>query len=48
MLTEVEAALPADIAIFAAAVADWRVAGERAQKLQLIWAVRVLLQTLHT
>jgi phosphopantothenoylcysteine decarboxylase / phosphopantothenate---cysteine ligase len=34
MLREVEAALPADIAIFAAAVADWRVAREGAQKLK--------------
>ena len=32
MLTRVEAALPADIAIFAAAVADWRVANEGEQK----------------
>jgi phosphopantothenoylcysteine decarboxylase/phosphopantothenate--cysteine ligase len=30
----VEAALPADIAIFAAAVADWRVAAEGEQKLK--------------
>jgi phosphopantothenoylcysteine decarboxylase/phosphopantothenate--cysteine ligase len=34
MLQEVEAALPADIAIFAAAVADWRVANEGEQKLK--------------
>src|SRR6185437_14304534 len=34
MLHEVEAALPADIAIFAAAVADWRVASEGGQKLK--------------
>src|SRR6516164_9445337 len=34
MLQRVEAALPADIAIFAAAVADWRVAQEGAQKLK--------------
>jgi phosphopantothenoylcysteine decarboxylase / phosphopantothenate---cysteine ligase len=34
MLREVEAALPADIAIFAAAVADWRVAREGEQKLK--------------
>jgi phosphopantothenoylcysteine decarboxylase/phosphopantothenate--cysteine ligase len=34
MLAAVEAALPADVAIFAAAVADWRVAGEVAQKLK--------------
>ncbi|ABE60952.1 Phosphopantothenate-cysteine ligase / Phosphopantothenoylcysteine decarboxylase [Nitrobacter hamburgensis X14] len=34
MLAAVEAALPADIAIFTAAVADWRVAHEGAQKLK--------------
>jgi phosphopantothenoylcysteine decarboxylase / phosphopantothenate---cysteine ligase len=34
MLRHVEAALPADIAIFAAAVADWRVASEGGQKLK--------------
>jgi phosphopantothenoylcysteine decarboxylase / phosphopantothenate---cysteine ligase len=34
MLDRVEAALPVDIAIFAAAVADWRVANERQQKLK--------------
>ena len=34
MLHQVEAALPADIAIFAAAVADWRVANEGQQKLK--------------
>jgi phosphopantothenoylcysteine decarboxylase/phosphopantothenate--cysteine ligase len=34
MLARVEAALPVDIAIFAAAVADWRVASEGAQKLK--------------
>jgi phosphopantothenoylcysteine decarboxylase/phosphopantothenate--cysteine ligase len=34
MLKRVEAALPADIAIFAAAVADWRVANEGEQKLK--------------
>jgi len=34
MLHRVEAALPADIAIFAAAVADWRVASEGAQKIK--------------
>ena len=34
MLAQVEAALPADIAIFAAAVADWRVASEGAQKIK--------------
>jgi phosphopantothenoylcysteine decarboxylase/phosphopantothenate--cysteine ligase len=34
MLGAVEAALPADAAVFAAAVADWRVAEDRAQKLK--------------
>ena len=34
MLAATEAALPADIAIFAAAVADWRVAEEAGQKLK--------------
>jgi phosphopantothenoylcysteine decarboxylase / phosphopantothenate---cysteine ligase len=34
MLAAVEAALPADIAIFAAAVADWRVAEAGAQKIK--------------
>jgi phosphopantothenoylcysteine decarboxylase / phosphopantothenate---cysteine ligase len=34
MLDRVEAALPADVAIFAAAVADWRVAHEGGQKLK--------------
>lgn len=34
MLATVEAALPADIAIFAAAVADWRVADEAPEKLK--------------
>ena len=34
MLAGVQAALPADIAIFAAAVADWRVAEEATQKLK--------------
>jgi phosphopantothenoylcysteine decarboxylase/phosphopantothenate--cysteine ligase len=34
MLHQVETALPADIAIFAAAVADWRVANEGGQKLK--------------
>jgi phosphopantothenoylcysteine decarboxylase/phosphopantothenate--cysteine ligase len=34
MLSQVEAALPVDIAIFAAAVADWRVANEGPQKLK--------------
>jgi phosphopantothenoylcysteine decarboxylase/phosphopantothenate--cysteine ligase len=34
MLHRVEAALPVDVAIFAAAVADWRVANEGEQKLK--------------
>jgi phosphopantothenoylcysteine decarboxylase/phosphopantothenate--cysteine ligase len=34
MLAATEAALPCDVAIFAAAVADWRVASEGAQKLK--------------
>ncbi len=34
MLAAVEKALPADVAIFAAAVADWRVADARAQKIK--------------
>ncbi len=34
MLAATEKALPADIAIFAAAVADWRVAGEAAHKMK--------------
>ncbi|WP_375459066.1 phosphopantothenoylcysteine decarboxylase [uncultured Enterovirga sp.] len=34
MLAAVEAALPADIAVFAAAVADWRAAGEATQKIK--------------
>ncbi len=34
MLHRVEAALPVDVAIFAAAVADWRVVNEGAQKLK--------------
>ncbi len=34
MLSEVEAALPADVAIFAAAVADWRVANRGEQKIK--------------
>ena len=34
MLNQVEAALPVDVAIFAAAVADWRAASEGAQKLK--------------
>jgi phosphopantothenoylcysteine decarboxylase / phosphopantothenate---cysteine ligase len=33
MLAAVEAALPVDIAVFAAAVADWRVEGTQAQKI---------------
>ena len=33
MLAAVEAALPVDIAVFAAAVADWRVEGAQAQKI---------------
>jgi phosphopantothenoylcysteine decarboxylase/phosphopantothenate--cysteine ligase len=34
MLAEVERALPVDVAVFAAAVADWRVAEPGAQKLK--------------
>jgi phosphopantothenoylcysteine decarboxylase/phosphopantothenate--cysteine ligase len=34
MLAAVEAALPADVAIFAAAVADWRIANAGAQKIK--------------
>jgi phosphopantothenoylcysteine decarboxylase/phosphopantothenate--cysteine ligase len=34
MLAAVEAALPADVGIFTAAVADWRVAGEAEQKIK--------------
>ncbi|HZU63870.1 MAG TPA: bifunctional phosphopantothenoylcysteine decarboxylase/phosphopantothenate--cysteine ligase CoaBC [Novosphingobium sp.] len=34
MAAAVEAALPADVAVMVAAVADWRVAGEAAQKLK--------------
>ena len=34
MLSQVEASLPVDIAIFAAAVADWRVVNEGEQKLK--------------
>jgi phosphopantothenoylcysteine decarboxylase/phosphopantothenate--cysteine ligase len=34
MLTEVERALPVDVAVFAAAVADWRVAEPGPQKLK--------------
>ncbi|MGQ7793248.1 bifunctional phosphopantothenoylcysteine decarboxylase/phosphopantothenate--cysteine ligase CoaBC [Faunimonas sp. B44] len=34
MLAAVEAALPADVAVMAAAVADWRAAGESAEKIK--------------
>src|SRR5690606_8402636 len=34
MLAAVEAALPADVAVFAAAVADWRVASEAENKIK--------------
>lgn len=34
MLTAVEAALPADVAVFAAAVADWRVEGAASRKMK--------------
>jgi phosphopantothenoylcysteine decarboxylase/phosphopantothenate--cysteine ligase len=34
MLAAVRAALPADVGVFAAAVADWRVAGQAAQKIK--------------
>ena len=34
MLAAVEAALPADVAVFAAAVADWRVAGQAQDKIK--------------
>src|SRR5215471_13208241 len=44
MLKRVEAALPADIAIFAAAVADWRVANEGGQKLKKTEAAMPPLQ----
>jgi phosphopantothenoylcysteine decarboxylase/phosphopantothenate--cysteine ligase len=44
MLHQVEAALPADIAIFAAAVADWRVANEGEQKLKKTTAGMPALQ----
>jgi phosphopantothenoylcysteine decarboxylase / phosphopantothenate---cysteine ligase len=44
MLQKVEAALPADIAIFAAAVADWRVAQEGVQKLKKTGAAMPPLQ----
>ncbi len=36
MLVACEAALPADVAVFVAAVADWRVARESAQKLKKV------------
>lgn len=41
MLRAVEAALPADIAIFAAAVADWRMASAAAQKIKKSSSSRV-------
>ncbi len=44
MLHGVEAALPVDIAIFAAAVADWRVANEGEQKLKKTAAAMPPLQ----
>src|SRR5260370_1472228 len=44
MLHRVEAALPVDIAIFAAAVADWRVAHEGEQKLKKTLGVMPPLQ----
>ncbi|MDB5503231.1 MAG: coaBC [Tardiphaga sp.] len=44
MLAAVEAALPVDIAIFAAAVADWRVVSEGAQKLKKTGAALPPLQ----
>jgi phosphopantothenoylcysteine decarboxylase/phosphopantothenate--cysteine ligase len=44
MLEQVQAALPADIAIFAAAVADWRVANEGGQKLKKTTAAMPPLQ----
>jgi len=44
MLARVEAALPVDIAIFAAAVADWRVANEGDQKLKKTEAAMPPLQ----
>lgn len=34
MLEAVQAAIPADIAVFAAAVADWRVAKPKAEKIK--------------
>jgi len=36
MLAATEAALPADVAVFAAAVADWRVAGAAGQKIKKV------------
>ena len=44
MLDAVQAALPADVAIFAAAVADWRVANEGGQKLKKTAAAMAPLQ----
>ncbi|CCE07155.1 Coenzyme A biosynthesis bifunctional protein coaBC (DNA/pantothenate metabolism flavoprotein) (Includes: Phosphopantothenoylcysteine decarboxylase (CoaC); Phosphopantothenate--cysteine ligase (Phosphopantothenoylcysteine synthase) (CoaB)) [Bradyrhizobium sp. STM 3843] len=44
MLQAVEAVLPADVAIFAAAVADWRVANEGGQKLKKTTAAMPPLQ----
>jgi phosphopantothenoylcysteine decarboxylase/phosphopantothenate--cysteine ligase len=44
MLAAVEAVLPVDIAIFAAAVADWRVVSEGAQKLKKTGAAMPPLQ----
>ena len=44
MLQQVEGALPADIAIFAAAVADWRVANQGEQKLKKTAAAMPPLQ----
>jgi phosphopantothenoylcysteine decarboxylase / phosphopantothenate---cysteine ligase len=44
MLSHVEAALPVDVAIFAAAVADWRVANEGEQKLKKTAAAMPPLQ----
>jgi phosphopantothenoylcysteine decarboxylase/phosphopantothenate--cysteine ligase len=44
MLKRVEAALPVDIAVFAAAVADWRVASEGEQKLKKTEAAMPPLQ----
>ena len=47
MLSQVEAALPVDIAVFAAAVADWRVANEGPQKLKKTAAGMPPLQLLE-